>query len=346
MMCLYETMATICEINQEAMFPDLFRGQHERTKSIRARQVVSIIFQVSITIFVPLLIGSLGGEDNQNAYIGTAIICVIFSYIMLVPFTYGAYENKERRAFRAQLDLDRADKSTSSLKETLIRIFTDRNWMAFVIMFFLYSVAGICFLNGLPFFFFDGLGYDIGSLEAILPYVIVLIMTFVGSLLLIPMVKKYGARNCSILSLILFSLFFLLLFFLPVSFLNFLCILGGLSYGGVIVTGIYLNAETIDNAVINSGKREEGSYIGVLRVFTAYSYALQTLIFAIVSINTGFVSGDPSTYTEKAYMGLLIQISLIPFLILIIGTILFTLMYKIRKEDALQNAEKLKQMGL
>ncbi|MFW9943307.1 MAG: hypothetical protein ACFFFT_19890, partial [Candidatus Thorarchaeota archaeon] len=81
-------------------------------------------------------------------------------------------------------------------------------------------------------------------------------------------------------------------------------------------------------------------------IFTAYSYALQTLIFAIVSLFTGFVSGDPSTYTIGAYIGLLVQISLIPFFIMLIGVIVFALMYTIRKEDALKNTEKLKELGL
>ena len=343
-MSLYETMGTITEVNQAALFPDLFRGQQERTKSIRAAQVVSIVFQVSRAIFIPVILGMLGGEDDQNAYIGTAIISAILMYIMLVPFSYGAYENKEMRAFRVQLDLE--GKNISPLKETLGRIFKDRNWMAYVIMFSLYSVAGVCFLNGLPFFFFDGLGYDVDSPAAMLPQIIVLIMTFVGSLLFIPLVKKYGARKCGILSLFMLSTFFLLMFFLPVAFLNYLCVFGGLGYGGVIITGIYVSAESIDNAVVKSGQREEGSYTGVLRVFTAYSYMFQTLIFAIVSSVTGYISGDPNTYTEVAYMGLLIQISLIPFVILIIGVIVFALMYNINKEDALQNAEKLKELGL
>ncbi len=346
MMCIYETMGTACEINQDAMFPDLFRGQLERTKSIRAKQVVSIIFQIFITLFVPLVLGRLGGEDSQNAYLGTAIMCVIISYILLVPFTYGAYENKEMRAFRARLDSDRKSKANSSLKSTLITIFKDRNWMGFVLMFFLYSVAGICFLNGIAFFLYDGLGYDIDSLDAILPYIIFLVMTFIGSLLFLPLVKKQGARNCTILSLVLMCFFFIFLFLLPVSFLNILCIGGGISYGGIIVSGIYVNAETIDNAVIKSGKREEGSYMGILRVFTAYSYALQTFLFALVSMNTGFISSDPSTFTEQTYMGLLIQITLIPLGILLIGLILFVLMYKITKEDALNNSKKLKQLGL
>ncbi len=346
MMCIFETMGTLSEVNQSALFPDLFRGVEERSKSIRAQQVIGILFQVAMAIFIPLIIQWLGGEDSQQAFIGTAIICAVIVYILLIPFAYGAHENKEMRTFRMALDKKQKEKNETHLKTTLNHIFTDKNWMTYVIMFFLYSVAGICFLNGLPFFFYDGLGYDIGSIEAILPYIIVLLMTFVGSLLFIPLVKKYGAKKCTIVSLFSLSFFFLAMFFIPVSFLNYLCIFGGLSYGGVIVSGLYLNAEAIDNAVIKWRVREEGSYIGILRVFTAYSYALQTFIFAIVSSYTGFVSGDPSTFTELAFLGLLLQISIIPFIILIIGTIIFAFGYTIKKEDALRNSEELKRLGL
>ena len=247
MMCIFETFATITEINQSALFPDLFRSQNERSKSIRASQIVSIIYQVLIpAIIIPLILGRLGGQDDPDAYLGTTIICTILFYGLLVPFSFGAYENKEIRSFRAKLDKER--KSYSALKETLTRIFTDRNWMAYVIMFTLYSIAGICFLNGLPFFFFDGLGYDVDEFQAILPQLIVLVMTFVGSLIFIPLVKKYGARKCGIISLMLFSVFFMIMFsiiILPVSLMNIYCIFGGLSYGGVIVSGIYIGAEAV-----------------------------------------------------------------------------------------------------
>jgi Na+/melibiose symporter-like transporter len=348
MMCIFETFGTTAEINQSGLFPDLFRTQSERGKSIRATQIVTIIFQIFITaLLIPIILGRLGGKDVPEAYLGTVIISIIMFYIMLIPFSYGVYENKEIRAFR--VNLDKQKKSYSAIKESLKRIFTDKNWMAYLIMFTLYSVAGICFLNGIPFFLLDGLGYEVDSIQTILPTLIVLIMTFVGSLIFIPLVKKFGTKKCGIISLGLFSLFFLLLFsiiVLPVALLNILCIFGGFAYGGVIVTGIYIGAEAIDNAVIKSGKREEGSYNGVLRIFTAYSYATQTLIFAIVSFFTGFVSGDPSTYTEAAYNGLLVQISLIPFFIMLIGAIAFALMYSISKEQALENTQNLKEIGL
>jgi GPH family glycoside/pentoside/hexuronide:cation symporter len=287
----------------------------------------------------------LGGIHNKDAYLGTVLIGTIILFAMLIPFSYGAYENREIRTFRAKLDKE--SKSSSAFKETLNRIFTDRNWMAYIVMFTLYSIAGICFLSGLQFFFFDGLGYAVDSPQAILPQLIVLIMSLVGSLLFIPLVKKYGAMECGLLSLILFSSFFILMiliYILPVSLLNYFCIFGGLSYGGVIVTGIYIGAEAIDNAVIKSGKREEGSYYGILRIFTAYSYALQTLIFAIVSSFTGFVSHQP--ITTSGYIGLLLQISLIPFFIMFAGVIVFALVYNISKENALHNTKRLREIGL
>ena len=344
MMIIYETLATVSEVNRAALFPDLFRSQSERTKSIRAGQIITIVYQVFIvSILIPMILGRLGGKDDPNAYLGTVIISAILAYIMLIPYAYGAYENTEIKAFRVQLD--QKLKSSSSLKETLIRIFSDRNWMAYVIMFTFYSIGGVCFLNGLPFFFFDGLGYEVDSFAAILPRIIVLITSFIGSLVFIPIIKKIGTKKSAIISLSIFGLFFLTIFILPISLLNFLCIFGGFGYGGAIVSGIYIGAEAIDKAVIQSGKREEGSYSGVLRVFTAFSYAIQTLIFAIVSSFTGYVSGNPSTYAA-GYIGLLMQISIIPFFIVIIGAIIFFLMYTITKEETLQNSEQLKQLGL
>ncbi|MFX0075314.1 MAG: MFS transporter [Candidatus Hermodarchaeota archaeon] len=344
MMCVYETLATISEVNRTALFPDLFRSQSERTKSIWTSQVITFIYQVAIvSLLIPIILGQLGGEDDPYAYLGTMIISAILSYIMLIPYAYGAYENAEIKAFRVKLD--QKHRSFSSPKETLIRIFSDRNWMAYIIMFTFYSIGGILFLNGIPFFFFDGLGWPIDSLMAMLPRIIVLIMSFIGSLVFIPIIKKIGTKKSAIISLSIFGLFFLLIFLLPVALLNILCIIGGFGYGGAIVSGIYIGAEAIDKAVIKSGKREEGSFSGILRVFTAFSYALQTMIFAIVSSFTGYVSGDPSTYAA-GYIGLLMQISVIPFFIVIIGTVAFTFLYTITKEEAEQNSEKLKEIGL
>jgi len=109
---------------------------------------------------------------------------------------------------------------------------------------------------------------------------------------------------------------------------------------------VLLFAEGIDNATVNSGKREEGSYNGILRVFSAFSYFFQALIFAIVATITGYNPALGTNNSEFAKFGLKLQMSIIPMIIILIGTILFIFMYKITKEDAIKNKEKLIEMDL
>ncbi len=119
----------------------------------------------------------------------------------------------------------------------------------------------------------------------------------------------------------------------------------GFSATSGVIYGL-LRAEGIDNATINSGKREEGSFTSVWKFFTAFSYFFQTLIFAIVLGITGY-DPDPRTGSSNAAkFGLIFQISIIPMVIFLIGIIAFALMYKISKEKAAENKVKVEEMGL
>ena len=90
----------------------------------------------------------------------------------------------------------------------------------------------------------------------------------------------------------------------------------------------------------------KGSYNGILRVFSAFSYFFQALIFAIVATITGYDPALGTNNSEFAKFGLKLQMSIIPMIIILIGTILFIFMYKITKEDAIKNKEKLIEMDL
>jgi len=124
------------------------------------------------------------------------------------------------------------------------------------------------------------------------------------------------------------------------------------AFGGIGISANYgvifglATAEAIDNATVRSGKREEGTYIGILRIFSAYSYTFQAFIFAIVGSITGYNAAFGTHQTELAKLGLNLQMSLIPMIINIIGVISLILMYKISKADAEANRDKLLEMGL
>ena len=91
----------------------------------------------------------------------------------------------------------------------------------------------------------------------------------------------------------------------------------GFSATSGVVFGL-LRAEGIDNAAISSGKREEGSYSGILKIFTAFSYFLQTIIFAVVAGFTGYNPLLGTSNSDLAKTGLIFQMSIIPMIITLI----------------------------
>jgi len=107
-----------------------------------------------------------------------------------------------------------------------------------------------------------------------------------------------------------------------------------------------VRAEAIDNGTVVNGKREEASYLGLFRVFSAFTYFFQSLIFVIVWTLTGYEPAKRADQTELARFGLKLIVSIIPATLTVIAIIISIVMYTISKEDALQNKKKLVEMGL
>ena len=122
--------------------------------------------------------------------------------------------------------------------------------------------------------------------------------------------------------------------------------MGGFGYGAINTLFGAVSSQAIDNASIKTGVREEASYQGIFLVFSAFSRFFQTLIFTIVAIATGFVASKGANQTDLAKWGLNLQMSLLPFIIITIGMIIFALFYDISDDQARLNKEKLIEMGL
>jgi Na+/melibiose symporter-like transporter len=86
--------------------------------------------------------------------------------------------------------------------------------------------------------------------------------------------------------------------------------------------------------------------MGISRVFSAFSYFFQTLIFVIVWSLTGYIPAKGANQTELAKIGLKLIISIIPFIITLIGVIIFAMLYTITKEQSRVNIETLKALNL
>jgi len=342
-MVLYESSLTLYEINHAALYPDLFREPAERRKVAGIGGMIGGLILIVGAILIPTLINILGGL-TVSAYIGTVLIVVIIIYLLLIPYSMGIREFAEMKEFRSKLDIKK--KSSSSVKEIVTRIFKDKNWMGIVIAKFSWAIAGACFLFGLNFFVIHNLGLNIGYTAY--PLLFLFIVSFICAPIWVWAAQKFGVRNAYIVGMTLNTMgYFLFIFVTDITGVILVFAFVGIGFSatwGVIF--VLLFAEGIDNATVNSGKREEGSYNGILRVFSAFSYFFQALIFAIVATIVGYDPALGTNNSEFAKFGLKLQMSIIPMIIILIGTILFTFMYKITKEDAIKNKEKLIEMDL
>ena len=345
MMCIYETFLTIREISHVSLFPDLFRDLEQRANVAGIGMFIVLICQIIASISIPLIIANLGGATNPNAYLGAVIFVAILNYILIIPMHSGVRETEEMKEVR--LKLEKEEKTSASVREVLVRIFKDRNWMSYLFAFLCWAIAGACILAGINFFVLHYLGLGIEA--TILPMLAVLLIAIITIPLWVYLPKKlWSIKKTYLAGLIASAIPYLLLFFVT-DYIGFIIVIAlvGIGYSanwGVVYS--LVQAETIDNAVVKTGKREEASYMGVMRVFSAFSWFFQTLIFVMVWTITGYVPARGANQTDLAKFGLKLIISLIPFVFVLLGIIVFGIIYTITKEEAKLNREKLSELGL
>ncbi len=344
MMCTYESFATLREISHQSLFPDLFRYDDQRAAVSGITMLITVVAQVFGAIAIPLIIASLGGVTNPAAFLGVAIFVTIICYILIFPYSRGVRETPEMKELRVKLDQE--IKEHEPVIKIVKRVLKDRNWMAIIVAFLLWGIAALCFSAGMGFFILHGLGLGIEVM--ILPNLLALAFALISVPLWVKLPRKIGMKKSYILALAS-AAFVYLAFFFVTDYWGAVIVYGliGISYSacwGIIFN--IIQAEGIDNAAAKSGKRDEGTYIGILRVFSAFIYFFQTLIFAIVWGYFGYEPAKGPNQTSPAIFGLKFAMSIIPFIIALIGIALFYIMYQLDKEDAIANKRKLLELGI
>jgi GPH family glycoside/pentoside/hexuronide:cation symporter len=340
---LYDAFQTIYELSINGLMVDRFRDQKQRVKLGTFSHIIAGIGSILMAIFIPLLIEMYGGVSDARAYFLMSLTIIIALLIIAIPQILSTREPKEMIELRTRLNAE--GKSSSPLKEMMIRAFKDRNWMGVIIGYVVWVIGIGCVTVGISFYVVDALGLPISMVA--LPTLLFLLVSFAVIPIWMKLAKKLGSKKTYFYALILTAISTAsIIFARTYTLLIILAAIGGIGHGG---QGVILNAifsEAIDNATLNSGKREESSYHGILRFFAATGIFWQVLIFAIVGTITGY---DPALGTKNsdfAKLGLNLQMSLIPATLMVISTLIFLKMYTVTKELAIENKNKLINLDL
>ncbi|MHA1509120.1 MAG: MFS transporter, partial [Promethearchaeota archaeon] len=122
-------------------------------------------------------------------------------------------------------------------------------------------------------------------------------------------------------------------------------ILFGIAVGGFWVMLTPNLSDVIDEAVVKTGKHDEGVYLGIRQFFNRFAIVLQTLNFVIVQSLFGFQEGA-ETQSASAVTGIHISLGLVPVLFIVIALLIWWRMYDLTPEKIEINKAKLKELNL
>ncbi len=350
MLIIWDQFQTIWELSSSSLTVDIFRDQKQRVKYGAVTNFLDGVGSVLRGFVIPITLAIYGGESSATAYFLMTIILCVFILILAIPYGLSIREPEEMIELRTRLDEE--GKSTSPFKEIMKRVFTDKNWMSFIIAYVAFVVNIGCVTVGIYYYTVDGLGLPVETVAIF--NLAFLAVSFISIPFWIKIIKKIGARKTFFYALV-FGVFFSPLYlifgweFTPALLIG---MLGGIGLAGQGVAFNSVYSQAIDNATVQTGKREESSYLGVLRFFSATAILWQILIFMLVAMATGYDATIDYDYaagivpSQMARIGLNLQITIIPSVIQTIGALIFFKFNKITSEVAIENKKKIIEMGL
>jgi Na+/melibiose symporter-like transporter len=331
------------------MYPDKFRGLNERRTAAGIGTMIGMAGIVSSSIIPPLLI-KFGVPETFRGAAWAMIGIGFFLFLAMIP---GTWENKETRdEFHRNLQ-DSTIAPQEPLLPTLKTILGDRIFVTKVVFFFGYQSAVTLLSASAPYVVNFVMNMESSALSILMGGMLG------GALLSVPVWIRVSHRVNDNRKLSIFAGFAMTATFLPIAFVsNFY-----LFCACLFVFGIGLGAQwfvdpptmgdVIDNAVVNTGVKQEAIYYGFQAFFIRFGHSFQAGVFALVHHMTGFVEG--ATSQEELFslvqnpglvlFGIRIHTALVPAVVVLITTLIFWKYYDLTPEKIAENRKKLEEMG-
>jgi GPH family glycoside/pentoside/hexuronide:cation symporter len=337
--CLNDLVFSLYDINRVALFPDKFRDNRDRKWGGAITTILETL-GVLLGILIPVLTIEYLGQDIGWRVQALIVAGVAFAFLLLM--LPGVREDKLMRERRIRVD---KQSSPQPFFKGLKAALKDKSLVGYVALYVCYSSTMGLVMASLPFFVQDILQLSKIGETIILLYVI-------GVLVAAPfwykISYKIGIKKVALTGATLLACMGIPILFIPTGpegliFAIFIFTIAGLVDGAIITMTMPIFSSVVDNATIQSGKRQEGLYNGTFLFFSRIGIAIQATVFWIIRAFTGYHSGSTSA---SELMGLRIQMSVFPMVIIGTGIIIFWRLYRLSPEALESNVIKLKELKL
>ncbi|MBY8979153.1 MAG: MFS transporter [Candidatus Lokiarchaeota archaeon] len=341
MTCLYDTFASLFSVNFYSIFPDKFRGDSERRLASTLSTLVAALGTATGSI-IPSLIIVLGERSTYTLQAGVVVIVCLLALVAAIP---GSREDQVR--IDCYLEKCEEDMERTPFYKEFKSILKHKNYMAYVISFMFYQCLVQTMIGSIPYvakFVLDVEGIDITIIMAAL---------LIGMFVSMPIWSKIADKTNNDRKTIIIAATFLTIVTIPLFFIDnypimiIAILIWGMGEGGYWVMLSPVRSTVIDEAVVMSGRRNEGIYQGFQTFVSRAALVAQALSFSIVHTITGFIEGgDLIDQPTSAVLGVQIHFALLPMVFMFIATIVIWRFFKLTPDRVKENKEKLKEIGL
>ena len=343
MICIFEFLYSLFLVSYMALIPEKFRSIEERTK-IGAQNTAWGVFGIVLGVLIPSFIIVYG---DVFSFIIAAVVVSIIGFIMALLSLHGVKEDEA--LIERQIRFLEAKKEEDSFWKVLNSSLREKNFVAYILVSLGHAVMTVMMLSSLPFWN----KYIIGSTDPEIETVMVLGF-LVASLISVPFWTHFGRKlgnkkaitYGTLISTILFIPFFFVSDLITTTILFALI---GFGLGAFWVLMFPNFSDVVDDIVVKTGKRQEGTLSGI-RIFTErISLIILAISFATILPLTGYIAGaDPgqTSQTPLAQLGIRFLIAGIPMIFYFIAFLLIWKVYDLDKAKVAENAEIIKQKQL
>ena len=339
MTCLYDTFASLFQVNYYSIFPDKFRGDSERRLASTLSTLVAAIGLASGSIIPSLVIDF----DERSTFTLQAVFVVIVCLMALLALIPGSREDQVR--IDCYLESCEEDMERKPFFKEFKTIIKHKNYMAYVISFMFYTCLVATMIGSIPYVAQFVLGVEADDI------LLIMAALLIGLFISMPIWSKIANKTNNDRRTMLIAATFLTIVTIPLFFINnyyimiFAIFIWGVGEGGYWVMLSPVRSSVIDEAVVISGRRTEGIYQGFQTFVSRIALVAQALSFSIVHSLTGFVETS-DTQTSTAILGIQIHFALLPMIFMFISTIVLWKFFKLTPDKVKENKAKLKEIGL
>ena len=350
--CIFDTFYSLWDVQYQATFPEKFRGESERRKAAGIATMVGI-FGIALGSLLPSMLISKNSPLRSDFLTqGVVMSLVGFGAVLLMLPSLKADPYMKSR-FEQSQKYEKEQGRTNFFKDLWFAL-TNRNLMAFFLLYMLYQSLSQLMTGSIPYFVEYVIERPAGDVTFIMAGFLI------GALGSIPFWLFYAKKIKDNQYLIIIGGFLLAGVTVPFIFLqkSVPLVIGNLTLNSfniflwMILWGSMLGlfwsmtgpvmADVVDEIVVKTKVRKEGTYMGLRAFFGRLAYVVQALSFAIVHEITGFIEqGAVADQPAAAILGIRVHMGLIPVICMVLGTIIFMFMNTLNPK---KNADIKKQL--